>query len=265
MVFFSLLLLCFLLPAIVHGRTLPRGHRYSFDFLNDKVYDFSDDVSILTYFNKDRSQSRSLKQTLPAALEMEEASPPCPSSHVEKTAPSLDLYHIGDFKFSVPTRTSAGILKRKVVAECGFLLGLTDFTEIPPFGNPQDSTSSPELWFRWNRLRAKCQISTVLDGLKGKGEADVLVKPLVMLVRVPPTEPSLPEIEMTRAKEVTVSLQGLDALPPEATKAISSDIESRMICIVNNEIRDILKDSMKSSIEKQPSANFTKLIFDRQP
>ncbi|GBM39464.1 hypothetical protein AVEN_142401-1 [Araneus ventricosus] len=262
MVFFCVLLLCVLSTAIVNGRTLPKGHRYSFDFMNDKVYDFSDYVTILPYFNKGRSGSRSLKQSLPPNLAMEEASPPCPASNEKKPVTSLDLYYIGDFRFSVPTSTGR---KRKVLAECGFLLGLTDFAETPPFDDPLDTPSPPELWFRWHRLRAKCQISTVLEGLKeGKGEAEILVKPLYMLVRVPPTEPSLPEIEMTAVKEVTVRLEGLDVLPSEATKPIISHIEHHMICLLNNDIRDVLKDSMKSGIEKQPSPNLTKLIFDRK-
>ncbi|CAL1289452.1 unnamed protein product [Larinioides sclopetarius] len=259
---YYVLLLCALSSAVVSGRTLPKGHRYSIDLRNDKIYDLSDDITILPFFNKGRSGSRSLRQSLPPNLAREEGGPSCPPPSEKELVTSLDLYYIGDFRFSVPSNLGR---KRKVLAECGFLLGLTDFAEAPRFNDPQDTPSPPELWFRWHRLRAKCQVSTVLEGLKeGSGEAEIVVKPLYMLVRLPPTEPSLPEIEMTGVKEVTIKLEGLDVLPSEATKSIISNIEHHMICVLNNDVRNLLKDSMKSSIKKQPSANLTKLIFERK-
>ncbi|GIY13477.1 uncharacterized protein CEXT_773061 [Caerostris extrusa] len=267
MVFYDVLLAALgllWLPALIYGRMLPDGYRYTLDLKRDKIYDYSNDISILPYIGKGRSKAHISRQALSANL-LEEGSRDCSRRHPDTSSPSPNLYHIGDLKFNVPARTGAGYLKRKVLAECGFLMGLTDFERIPPDFDPEESPSPPELWFKWNKLKATCQVSSVLDGLKeGTGDAVVSVEPLYMLVSLPQVEPPKPEIEMTKVKDVTVKLQGLDVFTSETAAAITSEIKFRMECLVNNEVRDVLKDFMKSGLENKSDVNLSKVLFNRQ-
>ncbi|GFT68577.1 uncharacterized protein NPIL_181781 [Nephila pilipes] len=250
----SVAMVCLLLPLLVCGRMLPDGHRYDYKG-KDKVYDVSNDLSLLTLWSRSRSGGDRTKAALMAEIPIEEIGPPCPTRRLERINPALNNYHIGDYKFNVPTRTSAGIRKRKVLAECGSILGLEDFEQNKPFDDGSKLYS-------WTKLRATCQVSTVLDGLKeGTGEASIQIKPLRMIVRKLDAEPRSPKIEMNSVKEATVTFRGLEELQSEAINAIKSEIEFRMVCLANSDVRNILKDSMKNSVEKNSLPVLSKLMI----
>ncbi|GFQ83318.1 uncharacterized protein TNCT_27421 [Trichonephila clavata] len=238
---------CLLLPLLVHGRMLPNGHQYDLDFGKDKVL-IPNDVSFIPL----RSRSRSGDDRTKAAL-MIEAGTSCPPRRLERTNPTFNIYRVGDLKFTVPTRTSAGIRERKVLAECGPLLGLDDFK----FKNkPYDDDSR---LYSWTKLKTTCQVSSVLDGLKeGTGEVSVQIEPLRMIVRMPNVESSSPKIEMNHVEDANVVFRGLEELSSDAIKEMQSELKFRMVCLVNEDLRNILKDSIQEIVKR--SSMLSKMV-----
>ncbi|GFY66301.1 uncharacterized protein TNIN_373281 [Trichonephila inaurata madagascariensis] len=239
------------MPGYIYGSAHMRNyiqfrHRYDLDFGKDKVL-IPNDVLLIPL------RSRPGDDKTKAAL-MVESGTSCPPRRLERTNPTFNIYRVGDLKFTVPTRTSAGIRERKVLAECGPLLGLEDFK----FKNkPYDDDSR---LYSWTKLKTTCQVSSVLDGLKeGTGEVTVQIQPLRMLVRMPNVESSLPKIEMNHVEDANVIFRGLEELSSEAIKAMQSEIKIRMVCLVNEDLRNILKDSIQE-IVKRSSSMLSKMV-----
>ncbi|KAG8197752.1 hypothetical protein JTE90_006798 [Oedothorax gibbosus] len=157
----------------------------------------------------------------------------------------VDAYHIGDFDFQVKTRKEYGDWNRSVLAECSLLVGLSDFKKRTL------SESRPnECLLSWLKLKTSCRISHIVNGMRdGTGEAEVLVGPLRMLVRVRPESEKFgsPEMHMSEAKEARVIIRDSDGFPTDMTNEINAEIEKTVLCIVNSDVRNVLMDSVKCS------------------
>lgn len=96
----------------------------------------------------------------------------------------------------------------------------------------------------WNKLKTRCDLLITTGGLKeGRGEAAILVEHLLMHVKMSPVD--LLEMEMSEVKKASVSIRDLEGFPVDYTRAISGELEKTVLCIVNSEIRNVLRDSLE--------------------
>lgn len=53
------------------------------------------------------------------------------------------------------------------------------------------------------------------------------------------------DVQMSEAKKAIVDIQDLGGFPNDYVRPIKTEIEKTILCVVNSEIRNVLKDSMR--------------------
>ncbi|KAG8183035.1 hypothetical protein JTE90_015666 [Oedothorax gibbosus] len=176
--------------------------------------------------------------------------PSCLSNQRKRRVrPNTAMYPIGDIKFDIDTRRSHLNLNATVIVECDFLYGLDDFQKTN-----WDLNRPDDYILIWRKLKTRCPISVLIDGVKeGRGDAAIVVERLFMHVKLTLSGDMLRlesnslsmDVQMSEVKKVNVDIQDLGGFLNDYIRPISAEIEKTVLCVVNSEIRNVLKDSMR--------------------